>query len=62
MIIGEFQHEYYIDSQLEKGDSSCFSYPAANEKYLATVDTRDSQVVIYQRSSQQQWVRFRTNL
>jgi hypothetical protein len=61
MVMNELQYEHYIDSQPEEGDSSSFGWSlTANEKYLAVGDAGAGRVVIYHRSSQNKWVRFRT--
>jgi hypothetical protein len=61
MVTNELKYENYIDSQPEEGDSGYFGNSlTANEKYLAVGDTLAGRVVIYHRSPQNKWVRFRT--
>jgi hypothetical protein len=60
MIMNELPYEHYIDSLPEEGDTSLFGLSlAANEKYLAVGDTEANRVIVYCRSPQQEWVRFR---
>jgi hypothetical protein len=61
MIMNELPYEhYYINPLPGEGDTRRFGlFLAANEKFLAVGDTGANRVIVYCRSPQQEWVRFR---